>query len=92
MDVITILTKEYNYRGDILEILNVAEDMPEENLEWRNISELIISGRLNPLWPGLPYPARYLNILNCTEGKCTEWVLKPGGGCGGCMRKQRCSI
>jgi len=36
VDVITILTKEYNYRGDILEILNIAEDMPEENLEWRN--------------------------------------------------------
>ena len=62
MDAVTILTAEYNYQGDILEILNIEQDIPTEIIEWRSIFELIPGTRTNPLeWAQRQFD-QYLNI------------------------------
>jgi len=62
VDVITILTKEYNYNGDILEIPKYSGEIPTENSELRSISELINCKRANLLWQDQRDFDRYLNI------------------------------
>lgn len=47
MDIITILTREYNYGADILEI---QPDIPTGITEQRSISELILGPQANPFW------------------------------------------
>ena len=62
MDAVTILTAEYNYQGDILEILNIEQDIPTEIIEWRSIFELIPGTRTNPFeWVQRQFD-QYLNI------------------------------
>lgn len=62
MDIITILTKEYNYGADILEIQDIQQDIPAEMIERRSISELITGQQANPLLEVERQSDRYLNI------------------------------